>query len=121
MSQVPRSIVDTDQPCAQCGTLLKITFDEIGRPRHRCPQCHGVVTAPVDAGVVARVPVPAPGLATLPVHPEERARLAETVRPCLAPAASRRCIECGHALPMQATGRPRQRCADRRACRERAV
>ena len=131
MSQIPRPIVNTLQPCAQCGTALKVTFDALNRPRHRCPRCHGVVTTPIDAGVAGRLAQPTPELARLRPSPAELTRMAQTVRPVLAPGLRadtlpagrvRLCVDCGAVLPPQhGRGRPRVRCADTQACRERAA
>jgi hypothetical protein len=107
---------------------MTITFDALDRPRHRCPRCHGIVTTPIDAGVVARVAVPVPGLELVPPSREQLNRLRQTARPRLSPdlqlerpdPAVRRCDRCGHELPRQSgPGRPRLRCADTRACAQR--
>lgn len=128
MSGIARPIVDTAQPCAMCGTALKITFDALNRPRHRCPTCHGVVETPIDAGTVARVATPAPGLASVRPSRQQLQRLVLTARPVLLPdrvravpaAAVRRCQACGAELPRQTgRGRPRLFCEDKRACAAR--
>lgn len=135
MTGIPRPIVQTERPCALCGTALVITFDALNRPRHRCPTCHGAVTTPIDAGTVARVATPAPGLAKVPPSRQQLQRLVLTARPVYGPGhpaqaaarartqtpaqTERRCDRCGAALPAQARGRPRLRCEDKRACHAR--
>lgn len=132
MTGIPRPIVQTERPCALCGTALVITFDALNRPRHRCPTCHGAVTTPIDAGTVARVATPEPGLELVPPSRQQLQRMAQTVRPMLAPrhpaatsiagvaAAAitvRWCARCGAPLPQRkGPGRPRVRCEDARAC-----
>lgn len=39
--------------CGNDGVPLVITRDAIGRPRYRCPDCQGVNTTPVPAGLEA--------------------------------------------------------------------
>lgn len=128
MSGIPRPIVATATPCPVCGGALTITFDALNRPRHRCATCHGIVTTPIEAGVVERVAVPAPGLAHVAPSREQLNRLRQTPRPVVAPrvrpatpqpAAVRCCDRCGQPLPAQARGRPRLHCADAQACAQR--
>lgn len=113
MSPVQRTIVPSPNRCDTCGTQLLVTQDAIGRPRERCPQCQGVVREPMEAGVVA------------PLHRQTATCMAELAWD-LTPAkvlstvrGQRRCVDCGTALPSQATGRPRLRCGHRVGCLER--
>ena len=128
MSAIPRPIVDSVHPCPVCGHAMQVTFDALNRPRHRCPDCHGVVRTPIDGGTVDRVAQPVEGLAL--VHPsrEQLNRLRQTTRPRYAPRldtptpsqpSARRCDRCGAVLPAQRLGRPRVRCEDTRACARR--
>lgn len=135
MTGIPRPVVATAKPCPVCGAALTITFDALNRPRHRCATCHGIVTTPIDAGTVARVAVPEPGLEHVAPSREQLNRLRQTPRPVYGPGhparaaaraqtqtpapPERRCDRCGAVLPAQARGRPRLRCEDKRACHAR--
>ncbi|MBX3173301.1 MAG: hypothetical protein KF709_02760 [Gemmatimonadaceae bacterium] len=111
----PRVILPSTKPCPRCGTWLSITHDAIGRPRERCPQCQGVNREPEAAGTVGHL-----HRQTAKGPHDLGWDRALAVVPAADPVVARRCDRCAAPLPVQITGRPRLRCADRHACDQRA-
>lgn len=108
--------------CGICGGELVITYDAINRPRRRCPKCQGVMPpteGPTEphylhnqrATCRAELEYPLDDAPTSTVVPRP-------TKPGRAPR-TKDCIYCGVAIEQAATGRPRKRCEDVRACANR--